>query len=54
MKILKTVDVCEGKELLEGERKTVVVKDFAGKDKKIIVMRSKGKLYAISGICPHK
>ena len=54
MKILKTIDVCDGKELLEGEKKVVVVKDFAGKDKKIIVMRAKGNLYAISGICPHK
>lgn len=48
------MDVCEGKELLEGERKVVTVQDHEGKDRKIMIMRLNGKLYSFCATCPHK
>ena len=38
----------------EGGRRLVLVKDYEGEDRKIMILRVKGKLFAISGICPHK
>ena len=51
---LQTVDVCEGKDLIEGERKVVNVKDHEGRDRKIMVIRLDGKLYSFNAACPHK
>jgi hypothetical protein len=54
IKKLQFLDVCEGKELLEGERKVLSVKNQEGKDRQIIIIRLKGKLFAILGSCPHR
>jgi nitrite reductase/ring-hydroxylating ferredoxin subunit len=54
IKKLQTADVCEGKELVEGQRKVVAVLDHEGKERKIMVMRLNGKLYSFSAACPHR
>jgi nitrite reductase/ring-hydroxylating ferredoxin subunit len=54
MKKLITINVCEGKELLEGDRKILVVRDQEGKNRKIIMVRSRGQLFAFSAMCPHR
>lgn len=40
--------------MTEGERKVVTVKDYEGKERKIMVIRLAGRLYSFLAICPHK
>jgi len=39
--------------LPEGGRRLVLVKDYEGKDRKIMILRVRGKLFAISGVSPY-
>lgn len=54
MKTLKVEIVCESKDLREGQRRAVIVKDHKNADRRIIVTRYSGKLYAFLGNCPHQ
>lgn len=54
IKELKIVEVCESKDLLEGQRRVVTVKDHKDVERKIIIIRNQGKLYSFIGHCTYR
>ena len=58
VKVIKNVEVCESQEIKEGEVYYYEIdyedKDGTAKKFPILIIRHKGKLYGLSGECPHE
>lgn len=54
IKQLKEVDVCPREDIKNNEKVMVTVKDSFGNPYEILVLRTEGKLYAISATCPYR